>query len=117
MKISLIAESFDKEIKKYCEEQNLSLSVIQPNQARKNFLEKAKIALIQDQEINHELIESFEDQPDLIIKQGADLSLQNSLIVGASYGEIYFTHKDFFSLEDFQIALEDFKSRQRNFGV
>ena len=61
---------------------------------------------------------SFPD-PDLIIRSGGEKRLSNFYLWQSAYSELFFSDKLWpdFNVKDFDIALEDFKSRKRKFGV
>lgn len=55
---------------------------------------------------------------ELLIRTGGEKRLSNFLLWQAAYAELYFTDKYWpdFKEEDFEIALKDFKKRERRFG-
>ncbi len=55
---------------------------------------------------------------DLVIRTAGEQRLSNFMLWKAAYAELYFTPKRWpeFTEEEFQIALDDFSSRKRNFG-
>ena len=57
--------------------------------------------------------------PDFIIRTGGEKRLSNFYLWQSSYSELYFSDKLWpdFDKKDFEIALEDFSSRKRKFGV
>ena len=57
--------------------------------------------------------------PDLIIRSGGEQRLSNFYLWQSSYSELYFSEKLWpdFDTKDFDIALMDFSSRKRKFGV
>ena len=57
--------------------------------------------------------------PDLIIRSGGEQRLSNFYLWQSSYSELYFSEKLWpdFNTKDFDIALMDFSSRKRKFGV
>ena len=57
--------------------------------------------------------------PDLIIRSGGEQRLSNFYLWQSSYSELYFSEKLWpdFDTKDFDIALMDFFSRKRKFGV
>ena len=57
--------------------------------------------------------------PDLIIRSGGEKRLSNFYLWQSSYSELFFSDKLWpdFNVKDFDIALEDFQSRKRKFGV
>ena len=74
-------------------------------------------------EINSEILAKnmyFSDMPDvdLLIRTGKEMRLSNFLPWHSTYAELYFCDKYWpeFSLEDLEIAFDDFSKRQRNFG-
>ena len=56
--------------------------------------------------------------PDLCIRTGGELRLSNFLLWQTAYSELYFTDTLWpdFSREDFDLALQEFSRRKRNFG-
>lgn len=81
--------------------------------ARADTQNKFKSMLLNNEDLSPEAIENQFEKPDLIIIEG-DKSLQNAAIIEASYAEIYFC--DEFNETELERAVEDFKSRKRNFG-
>jgi len=57
--------------------------------------------------------------PDLIIRSGGEQRLSNFYLWQSSYSELYFSEKLWpdFNKKDFDLALMDFSSRKRKFGV
>ncbi|HLD70272.1 MAG TPA: polyprenyl diphosphate synthase [Negativicutes bacterium] len=57
-------------------------------------------------------------EPDLIIRAGGEMRLSNFVLWQGAYSELYFSDKLWpdFSKEDFQVALQEFDSRQRRYG-
>ena len=55
---------------------------------------------------------------DMIIRTGGERRLSNFLLWDMAYAEIYFADKYWpdFSVEDLQLALQDYQSRQRRYG-
>lgn len=56
--------------------------------------------------------------PDLLIRTSNELRTSNFLPWQLVYSEFYFTEKNWpdFSEEDFDLALEEYKKRNRKFG-
>ena len=112
----------DRELVEFNEQENIELQILEKGQGRKNFLAKVKKLLLENKEAKNfqeEDIKALEDEFDLVINISQTLSLENSLITGLNYAEIVFINKiqnDFY-LEDYIQAIEEFKSRKRNFGV
>ena len=74
-------------------------------------------------EISDETFSSFLSMgkypdPDLCIRTGGELRLSNFLLWQTAYSELYFTDTLWpdFSREDFDLALQEFSRRKRNFG-
>ncbi len=88
-----------------------SVEIIAPGGARKKLLEQIKKSVLEKQELKYQ-------EPDLIIKVGSE-SLEDTYILEAAYAEIYFAKvaAQDFDLKDVEIAIDDFLSRKRNFGV
>ena len=57
--------------------------------------------------------------PDLIIRSGGEQRLSNFYLWQSSYSELYFSEKLWpdFNKKDFDLAIMDFSSRKRKFGV
>ncbi len=101
-------------------ENGFELSLLQKNNARNSLLEKFKNLVLSNEEITHESVRDLEPEFDLIIKVGGNSkSLEDSVIIGASYAEIYFADMDAadFDLTELEKALADFEIRKRNFGI
>lgn len=101
-------------------ESGFELSLLEKNHARNSLLGKFKKLLSSAKEITHESVRELEPEFDLIIKVGKDSkSLEDSVIIGASYAEIYFANTDAqdFNVNELEKALADFENRKRNFGV
>jgi undecaprenyl pyrophosphate synthase len=112
----------DSELVKFNEQENIELQILEKGQGRKNFLAKVKKLLLENKEAKNfqeEDIKALEDEFDLVINITQTQSLENSLITGLNYAEIVFINKmlNDFCLEDYIQAIEEFKSRKRNFGV
>ena len=58
-------------------------------------------------------------EPDLLIRPGGEFRISNFLIWESSYTEFWFTEKLWpeFTKEDLKKAVEDYKKRQRRFGI
>lgn len=88
------------------------------NSGRELLLEKFKKLLMGKKEISAEQIQKLETEFDLIIKVGTN-SLDDTVIVGSSYAEIYFVDIAAQDFDQGQLAraIEDFARRKRNFGI
>ena len=69
-------------------------------------------------DIQAQLSTSFMPDPDLLIRTGGEQRLSNFLLWQCAYTEFFFTEKYWpdFDENDFNEALEAFRSRQRRFG-
>lgn len=126
IKTALIVDNKDfklsSELLNYNKQENIELQILEKGQGRKNFLDKVKTLLFENQgkkNFQEDDIRALEDEFDLIINITQSQSLENSLITGLNYAEIVFINKtpSEFSLEDYVQSIEEFKSRKRNFGV
>ena len=88
------------------------------NAVKKFYIEKTS------EELNEKSLEDFLEtksfpNPDLIIRSGGEKRLSNFYLWQSSYSELFFSDKLWpdFNVKDFDIALEDFQSRKRKFGV
>lgn len=111
----------DRELVEFNEQENIELQILEKGQGRKNFLGKVKKLLLENKgsrNFHEEDIKALEDEFDLVINITQTQSLENSLITGLNYAEIVFINKmlNDFCLEDYIQAIEEFKSRKRNFG-
>jgi len=77
-----------------------------------------------NKELNEKSLEDYLETksfpfPDFIIRTGGEKRLSNFYLWQSSYSELYFSDKLWpdFEKKDFDIALEDFSSRKRKFGV
>jgi undecaprenyl diphosphate synthase len=77
-----------------------------------------------NKELNEKSLEDYLETssfplPDFIIRTGGEQRLSNFYLWQSSYSELYFSDKLWpdFDKKDFEIALEDFSSRKRKFGV
>ena len=123
-KIALIIDFIEEEkigsFKQKLSETGFELSILQRNNAQNSLLEKFKTLILSEKEITHDSVRDLEPEFDLIIKVGkGSKSLDDSVIIGASYAEIYFANMDAqdFDLTELEKALADFDRRKRNFGV
>lgn len=73
--------------------------------------------------INEKLVEKYLtttglQDPDLIIRAGGERRLSNFVLWQASYSELYFSKKLWpsFTERDLQVAIEEYKRRNRRFG-
>ena len=87
--------------------------------AVKNFYSDKK-----NKELTEDALEEYLEtrrfpNPDLIIRSGGEQRLSNFYLWQSSYSELYFSEKLWpdFNTKDFDIALMDFSSRKRKFGV
>jgi undecaprenyl diphosphate synthase len=71
-----------------------------------------------EEKFNQYLYTSQSPYPDLIIRTGGEYRLSNFLLWQAAYSELYFTEKLWpeFTPQEFQIALNNYKSRSRRQG-
>lgn len=108
--IALIAKGLDEELKSQIQSQIPSLEFFDTNSnSRSKLLQKIKESIINQSKLSKK-------EFDLIIKFGEEKSLSNTLILEAAYSEIYFSSQKP-SLEEIFKAIEEFKSRKRNFGA
>ena len=77
-----------------------------------------------NKELNEKSLEDYLETssfplPDFIIRTGGEQRLSNFYLWQSSYSELYFSDELWpdFDKKDFEIALEDFSSRKRKFGV
>jgi undecaprenyl diphosphate synthase len=77
-----------------------------------------------NKELNENSLEDYLEtksfpSPDFIIRTGGEQRLSNFYLWQSSYSELYFSKKLWpdFEKKDFDIAIEDFSSRKRKFGV
>lgn len=89
----------------------------------KKLVESAQQGHVNIESINEELFQSFSslaDQPDvdLLIRTGGDHRISNFLLWHIAYAELYFTDTLWpdFTEEAFQLAIDEFASRQRRYG-
>ena len=106
-------------IEKFFRAKNLEISFFDAGSARKELWDAMK-KILQSEEVDIEKIQQGKyNEQDLVIKIGNEPPcLNDSLILGLEYAEIYFLEKEIEQLEDgdLQTALDDFYERQRNFG-
>ncbi|KKP41797.1 MAG: Isoprenyl transferase [Parcubacteria group bacterium GW2011_GWA2_33_14] len=88
-----------------------------------NAVKKIITEKIEPEKIDEALFENYLStaglvNPDLIIRAGGEMRLSNFVIWQAAYSELYFSPKLWpdFTEKDFDLALEEFDSRQRRFG-
>jgi len=93
-------------------------------QAARELARRARQGEIEPQDITPELIDSCISAgdlpyPDLCIRTGGDARISNFMLWHFAYSELYFTEILWpdFSEEDFARALEDYRQRERRFGV
>jgi len=91
--------------------------------AVKNIVVDAKDKKIGVEDINEELFGRYLYtngllEPDLLIRTSGEMRLSNFLLWQLSYSEIYVTKKLWpdFTKSDLELAIEDFKARQRRYG-
>ncbi len=73
---------------------------------------------VTEQEFSALLSTSALPEPDLLIRTGKEKRISNFLLYELAYTELYFSDKMFpaFTDRDFDIAIEDFSSRERRYG-
>jgi undecaprenyl diphosphate synthase len=91
--------------------------------AARRLAEECRAGLLNPEEINEELLSARLDtaglpDPDLLIRTGGESRLSNFLLWQLSYAEIFITETLWpdFRQEQLQLALDDFRGRQRRFG-
>lgn len=109
-----------------CEnEKNLDLVIAASYGGRWDIVEAAKKIrdLNEEIEIDEELVNSFTSlssfsDPDLCIRTGGEFRVSNFLLWQLAYSELYFSELYWpdFDSNQFQLALEEYSSRQRRFG-
>ena len=88
----------------------------------KKLIEMVKNRTIEVSDINEELFRAnlYQDLPsiDLLIRTSGEFRLSGFMLYNSQYAEYYFTDTLFpdFNVEEFDKALEEFKSRDRRFG-
>ncbi|HSH12705.1 MAG TPA: isoprenyl transferase [Desulfurivibrionaceae bacterium] len=105
---------------------NLALSYggrAEITEAARRLAEECRDGRLQPEEITEELLAARLDtaglpDPDLLIRTGGESRLSNFLLWQLSYAEIYITETLWpdFRKEQLQVALDDFRGRQRRFG-
>lgn len=78
---------------------------------------------VSSEKINENMFEGYLStaglpNPDLVIRAGGEMRLSNFVLWQAAYAELYFSSKLWpdFTEHDLDLALEEFKNRQRRFG-
>ena len=111
-----------------CEEQTknnreFNLNIAINYGGRQEIVSAVKTLLQNNKEITEEnlanaLYTAEIPNPDLIIRTGGEQRLSNFLIYQSAYAELYFTNVAWpdFNEEQFKLALEDYKNRNRRFG-
>lgn len=81
-------------------------------------------AEMREKDISEEIFSKFLDtrdtpDPDLLIRTGGEVRISNFLLWQAAYAELYFTPTLWpeFDDDEFMKAIEDYRSRQRRFGM
>lgn len=122
IKIAFICSEINSETQKQLEtlkasRANSDLRIFAENQGKENLLTRLKELMINQSDIENENLMKLDFHPDIIV--APNQSLEDSLIVGSSYAEIFFSNKDFmdFTKEDLEEVILDFETRNRNFGV
>lgn len=105
---------------------NLALSYggrAEITEAARRLAEECRNGRLQPEEITEELLAARLDtaglpDPDLLVRTGGESRLSNFLLWQLSYAEIYITDTLWpdFRKEQLQVALDDFRGRQRRFG-
>ena len=107
-------------------EPNLNLIIAASYGGKWDILNAVKkfYAVEKTRELNENSLENYLEtksfpDPDLIIRSGGEKRLSNFYLWQSSYSELFFSDKLWpdFNVNDFDIALEDFHSRRRKFGV
>ncbi len=120
-------ESFDKTENNERMTLNLALSYsgrLELIYAVKAISESVKNGLLSVDEINEKTIDEHlftknMPDPDLLIRTGGEFRVSNFLLWQIAYAEIYVTKKLWpeFAPQDFLEAIEDFRKRERRFGL
>ncbi len=79
---------------------------------------KIDIEQIDEDMFSHNLDNSIEPDPDLIIRTAGERRLSNFLLWQSAYSELYFSDKTWpdFSKRDLELALTEYQRRTRKFG-
>jgi undecaprenyl diphosphate synthase len=92
--------------------------------AAKQLAAQVKTGEVKEADINEELFNSFTStaelpELDLLIRTGGEHRISNFLLWQCAYAELYFTDVLWpdFNEDVFQQAVDDFKVRQRRFGL
>lgn len=74
---------------------------------------------ITDQTVRQHLATSSYPDPDLLIRTGGDMRLSNFLLWQLAYAEIFVTDTFWpdFSVDEFKSAIDNFRRRERRFGL
>ena len=80
--------------------------------------DEMKIEEIQEETISRHLYTKDQPDPDLLIRTSGEMRTSNFLPWQLVYSEFYFTNKYWpdFTKEDLDLAIEEFKTRNRKFG-
>ena len=88
----------------------------------KNVVQKVQNGELSLEDIDEEVIDANLYQPlppiDLVIRTSGELRISNFMLWQSAYAEFYFPKKYFpdFGPEDLDIAIEEFRKRNRRFG-
>ncbi|MCE2929695.1 MAG: hypothetical protein LW817_08725 [Candidatus Caenarcaniphilales bacterium] len=109
------AEAFIDHLKKY----SGLVDFLESNKGSIELEQKAQKLIDQNEVITEDQVQNLETQYDLIIVIAPELRLYDAISLGASYSEIHHISKKLSetSIQDLDLAVEDFWERQRNFGV
>jgi undecaprenyl diphosphate synthase len=125
-----LKQSFDKATKQTADNTGLHLQVainygarLEISEALKKIAYDIKSGALTIEEISEELIGKYLytkglPDPELIIRTGGQMRLSNYMLWQAAYAEFFVTSVLWpdFTPECFDIAIEDFKQRERRFG-
>ena len=126
-----LKKSMDESMEKTRNNKGLSLQVAinygsrqELATAAKRMAEDVKKGLVDPEEVDENLLSRYLytseiPDPELLIRTGGEMRLSNYLLWQSAYTEFYVTQTLWpdFKPEDFDLAIEEFKSRNRRYGV
>ncbi len=73
---------------------------------------------VSENDISNAIYTADSPELDMIVRTGGDIRISNFLLWQSAYAELYFTDKLWpdFTEDDVELAVEEFKKRQRRFG-
>lgn len=113
-----VLQAIENAEEKTADNDNLNLQVALSYGSRQEILQAVEKSGGDPSKFESSLYTSGDPDPDLLIRTGGEKRISNFLLWQMAYTELYFTNKQWpeFDEDEFEIALNEFASRERRYG-